>query len=126
MTGRKEACAPRAIRYRAQGLCGCGRPPKPGCKSCALCMVSCRESTKARRKLPGHCRDCGVVSDGRCDKCRETKRKRDKQRRARRRANGLCSLCGKLATDGVLCARHADAGRERSKLYQRAKRAVRP
>lgn len=129
MSGVKERLAPFAIANRERGLCGCGRPPKPDRKSCAVCMAKCREATKARRKLPGHCRGCGKANQTRklCDTCRPSWNARDRRKRAERRARGLCHNCGLPSVPGKsLCAAHAERNRVRSGAYMRAKRARQP
>jgi hypothetical protein len=123
----KAQIAPRAIRYRAAGLCGCGRPPKPGCKSCKTCTDKIHLATKVRKQTPGHCKGCGKGDQpqGRyCEVCtrnRAEARRRTKQRRAEL---GQCGRCQEPAAEGAaLCQVHLEKVRATSLAYHRAKAA---
>jgi hypothetical protein len=122
---RKQQLAPWAIANRERGLCGCGRPRKPDCVTCAICLTACRDAVKARRKLPGHCKLCGKLSEGTCEKCREWRRINHRRKRAERRAAGLCVRCGKPPEKpgSALCPKHAAVNRRNALNYQRRKRA---
>ncbi len=75
MTLRKECLATKAIRYRAEGLCGCGRERLSGKQHCHPCITAHLERLKAQRKAwreAGVCWECGAPRGAfmRCERCR--------------------------------------------------------
>lgn len=123
----KSRRAPIAIKHRNAGRCGCGRPPKPGCKSCQICLTKARDATKARRKLPGHCRHCGRRSSVTiCAVCKPRHLKSQARWRQNRKARGLCKSCP-LPTEkpgASYCKSHSDRNRARARAYAATKRAL--
>lgn len=82
---------------KLHGLCntGCGRPREQDRASCSPCLVKAKTNSKARverLKQMGLCTSCSEPAAPdrlKCIKCLEL----DKQRRDRRKANGLCNGC---------------------------------
>jgi hypothetical protein len=128
MTGEidERTRAAIAIHNREQGLCGCGRPPKANCKSCAKCLASAREATKRRRKLKGHCRHCGKPKLERtaiCAACKPVAQRHQNTYREGKVARGICYRCLQPATDGRFCFVHAEKNRATARAYKQRKRA---
>lgn len=73
---------------------------------------------------PGRCKDCALSAlDGgqRCEQCRRSHNAREARRRASRKAEGKCSVCGERAVKvgGVAlttCATHREYYRARAAL----------
>lgn len=115
---RKE----RAAARMAVGLCPCGAEPDGDHAACR----ACREADRKRwaRKRPqlleaGRCLTCTApAKPGRtlCEKHLEIQASKAKRRRARRRAEGLCTVDGckwRPTGDHVLCIKHRLEMRER-------------
>jgi hypothetical protein len=85
-----------------------------------------RATLRTERFLAGLCRDCGTAPFGdngySCNPCRDRNRLNEadwtRKRYARRRAAGLCTVCGTPAAPySSLCAPHADDRRNRHRAY---------
>ena len=58
---RNKADAERRARYRALGLCSCGRPPMEGRKRCSTCIASARPAgRKYQRRRRPHLKKLGI------------------------------------------------------------------
>jgi len=123
---RKEQTAVFAIRNRAWGLCGCGRPPKDGnAQSCQTCLDKIHAATKVRRQLPGYCRSCGKGETEKryCDVCTRNKAEARRRAKLRRKELGQCSRCQLPAVAGrTFCTAHLERARLSSKAYHQGKR----
>jgi hypothetical protein len=123
----KQRLATQAIRYRKQGLCGCGRPPKVGCLSCQTCLDSIHLKRTERKRTPGHCKSCGKADQSKryCDVCTRTKAKARRRTNKRRAELGQCCCCQLPAVPGrTLCEAHLERKRIASFAYHRAKRVA--
>ena len=108
----------RYVARAAQGLCpGCGKTePAPGRKMCKACgrkgggakNRECQKRLYWARVADGMCVNCGTAApepDRRfCPTCADKNRARDRVKRRRLRALGLCVECRKPSFGGYLCA----------------------
>ena len=125
----REKWHEKATARRAKGLCAnCGkqpaRPERSECTECAARSAARYDRKKGRERVSkrywsrvaaGLCAKCGKMDPlpGRrnCAPCREHERNRDRANRQRRRAQGLCTTCGRPSPVFLTC----DICRERNR-----------
>lgn len=95
---------------KATGTCICGRPLRPGRRTCATCRTAARRWEQEHRrkcKDAGICRHCGVPSNGRsaCGDCytklslsRHYGLTLERYHQMLRAQGGACAICGEVET----------------------------
>jgi 5-methylcytosine-specific restriction endonuclease McrA len=81
-----------------KGLCGkCGKENNTNLKTCATCLAHERDRCKFRN-AKGLCISCNtpIAQGGRCERCRENKKKKLIENKER-----YCSMCGKKFCVGL-------------------------
>ena len=97
-----ERSAQRDERYRAAGLCVCGRRPRKGLKMCALCRghgSSSQRRVRRRKRAEGTCTHHGCNAPAMLDRTMcgvhlALNAQRTEDLHAERLAQGLCIMCG--------------------------------
>lgn len=77
----------------------------------------------ARKYQDGYRCDACRMRKSRCESCREARAAKQREQRARKRAQGICVQCTEPATEGTLCSEHQARNRVASKFSHAMARA---